>query len=149
MTRVKCRKCFAVAVAGFFILFASQVRIHAQGPPKKPNPAIPLLLLSEAPKPNIAFVTSTTYNGDLGGLAGADQKCQALAEAAGLPANVYKAWLSTSNENAKDRLGSARGWVRKDGKPFADTVADIVSGKIFHPLRIDENGADTGAYAYV
>ncbi|MDD4997504.1 MAG: hypothetical protein PHI99_05100 [Syntrophales bacterium] len=106
-------------------------------------------MLTETPQPNIAFVTSTSYDGNLGGLAGADQKCQVLAEAAGLPANVYKAWLSTSAVDAKGRLGSARGWVRKDGKPFADTVADIVSGKIFYPLRIDENGVDTGAYTYV
>ena len=146
---VKCRKCFAIAVAGFIILFAGQARIHAQESQKKSNPAIPLLLLTETPQPNIAFVTSTSYDGNLGGLAGADQKCQVLAEAAGLPANVYKAWLSTSAVDAKGRLGSARGWVRKDGKPFADTVADIVSGKIFYPLRIDENGVDTGAYGTV
>jgi hypothetical protein len=92
--------------------------------------------------PNIAFVTSVAYDGNLGGLAGADQKCQSLATAAGLPENTYKAWLSTSSANAIDRLGSARGWVRVDGKPFADTQADIVAGKIFHPLRVDENGVN-------
>ena len=43
-----------------------------------------------------AFLTSETYNGNLGGLAGADQKCQDLAEAVGLP-GFYFAWLSDSN----------------------------------------------------
>jgi hypothetical protein len=90
--------------------------------------------------PNIAFVTSVTYDGNLGGLEGADQKCQSLATAAGLPQNTYKAWLSISSVNAIDRLGSARGWVRVDGKPIADTKADIVAWRIFHPLRVDENG---------
>ena len=40
------------------------------------------------------FVTvGITYNGDLGGLAGANAKCQAEAAASGLP-GTYKAWLS-------------------------------------------------------
>ena len=41
------------------------------------------------------FVTSANYTGDLGGLVGADSKCQALADSAGLDGN-YKAWLSTN-----------------------------------------------------
>lgn len=32
-------------------------------------------------------------------------------------------------------------WGRVDGKPFADTQADLVAGRVFHPLRVDENGA--------
>ncbi len=35
-------------------------------------------------RPSRVFVTEGTYNGNLGGLAGADAKCQASAEAAGL-----------------------------------------------------------------
>ncbi len=101
---------------------------------------IQLLLLSEEEAPNIAFVTSKAYNGDLGGLAGADQLCQDLAEAAGLPANTYVPWLSTPSVNAIDRFGNARGWVRVDGKPLADTIADITAGRMFHPLRVDEFG---------
>lgn len=77
-----------------------------------------MLLLSETSQPeidpNIVFVTSVTYNGNLGGFAGADQKCQTLATATGLPQNTDKAWLSTFSENAIDRLGSARGWVPVD-----------------------------------
>ena len=101
---------------------------------------IQLLLLSEVEAPNIAFITSSTFNGDLGGTTGADQICQDQAEAAGLPANTYVAWLSTPSINAIDRLGDARGWVRVDGKPFADTLADISAGRMFHPLRVDEFG---------
>jgi hypothetical protein len=135
-------KSLTIALAILCFLFFSQIQVHAQGTQTKKLPGVPLLLLSEtpSPQPNIAFVTSVTYNGNLGGLAGADQKCQALATAAGLPQNTYKAWLSTSSVNAIDRLGTARGWVRVDGKPFADTKADIVAGKTFHPLRVDEKG---------
>ena len=101
---------------------------------------IQLLLLSEGQAPNIAFVTSSTFNGDLGSITGADQICQNQAEAAGLPINTYVAWLSTPSINAVDRLGKARGWVRVDGKPFADTLADISAGRMFYPLRVDEYG---------
>lgn len=53
--------------------------------------------------PKIMFTTSTTYNGDLGGLSGADTKCQDRATAGGLP-GTYKAWLSSSTVSASSRL---------------------------------------------
>jgi hypothetical protein len=68
-----------------------------------------------------------------------------LATAAKLPTGTYTAWLSTSTVNASARLGSARGFVRPDGQPFADTVSDITSGKIWNPLSLDENSSDVGA----
>ena len=147
MIQKKYGKSLTIALAMLCLLFLSHVKVQAADQPKpKPLPGIQMLLLSDnapqpppLPQPNIAFVTSVKYAGSLGGLAGADQKCQALATAAGLPQNTYKAWLSSS-ENAIDRLGSARGWVRVDGKPFADAKADIVSDKILHPLRVYENG---------
>jgi hypothetical protein len=40
------------------------------------------------------FVSSTTTNGNIGGVAGADSTCQALADASSLPAGSYKAWIS-------------------------------------------------------
>jgi hypothetical protein len=89
------------------------------------------------------FVTSTLFDGNLGGLAGADADCQSLADSAGLP-GTFKAWLSTSTVSANTRLGSARGFVRPDGEPFADRVSDITSGKILNPPLIDETGANVG-----
>jgi hypothetical protein len=89
------------------------------------------------------FVTSTTHTGNLGGLAGADAICQARAQAGGR-AGTYKAWLSTSTVNANTRFGSASGWVRVDGKPFANTLADLGNGKIFYPPNLDEFGANVG-----
>jgi hypothetical protein len=85
-------------------------------------------------------VTSTTSNGDLGGQTGADAECASLAAAANLPSATYKAWLSTSTLNAAAKLGTARGFVRPDGQPFADQVSDIAAGKILNPLILDESG---------
>lgn len=49
------------------------------------------------------FLTSTTYNGSLGGVAGADAKCQARATAQSL-GGTWKAIISDTTSNAKDRL---------------------------------------------
>jgi hypothetical protein len=92
-----------------------------------------------SPPPNIVFVTSTSYAPNLGGLAGADAICAARATAGGL-AGTYKAWLSTSTVNAKDRLGTASGWVRPDGKPVLSQLKDLESNKVFYPPKQDEAG---------
>jgi hypothetical protein len=67
----------------------------------------------------------------------------ARAATAGLP-GTFVAWLSAGLMGAKTRLGSARGWVRTDGKPFADEVADLASGVFWYPPRLDELGVDVG-----
>lgn len=93
---------------------------------------------------NYAFVTSTTHDGDLGGLVGADAICATRASAAGLP-GTYVAWLSTGSVDAVGRLASARGFIRTDGAPFADQPADIAANQIFNALHLDETGADVGS----
>ena len=90
--------------------------------------------------PNYVFVTSTAHRGGaLGGLAGADAICQERADAAGLP-GTYRAWLSSAQQDAKDRLGTARGWLRTDGKPFARDLAQVLQGAFYHPPMLDEYG---------
>lgn len=96
--------------------------------------------------PNLVFVTSTRHvAGGLGGLAGADAICEARAAEAGRP-GTYVAWLSTSSMDARDRLGTARGWVRFDGEPVADTAADVAAGRMFYPPLLDDLGAVVVAY---
>ncbi len=98
---------------------------------------------------NLVFVTSATHDGNLGGLAGAGALCQAAAASAGLPGH-YVPWLATSTVNATAALGSARGWIRPDGLPFADTIGvpggttGLVNGQIYYPPAIDELGAPIG-----
>lgn len=94
---------------------------------------------SDCAQPNRMFVTSTRYAADLGGLAGADAKCADRARAASLPGQ-FVAYLATAAQPASQRLGDSSGWVRVDGKPFANTVADLVGGRVLFPPRIDELG---------
>ena len=60
-----------------------------------------------APAANMSFfVTSANpKGGNLGGLAGADAACQALARAAG-STKTWRAYLSTSTVDAKSRIGN-------------------------------------------
>jgi hypothetical protein len=91
---------------------------------------------------NVAFVTSQTIAiSSITSLEVADDFCNASAAAAHLPGH-YVAWLSSTSSSAVSRLGSARGWLRPDGKPFADRASDLAIGRMFYPLRIDENGQD-------
>jgi hypothetical protein len=92
----------------------------------------------------IIFVTSMSFNGNLGGLAGADQQCQNLATVAGLynPTN-YKAWLSDNTTNAVDRLEHAPVpylSVRGYGTIIAQNWDDLVDGALANPIRFDEYG---------
>jgi hypothetical protein len=93
--------------------------------------------------PNVVFVTSAQFTaGAIGGLEGADSKCQDAADAAGMP-GMYRAWLSVGGEDARDRLGDASGWARQDGRPFARDVPQISAGHFFFPPVIDEHGVFT------
>lgn len=77
------------------------------------------------------FVTSVGVGkgADLGGLAGADRHCQALAQAAGAGAKTWHAYLSTQGAgavNAKDRIGKGP-WTNAKGVVVAKDVADLHS----------------------
>jgi hypothetical protein len=94
------------------------------------------------PDTNVMFVTSKGYMPDFGGLAGADKICADVATAVGRKGK-FVAWLSSSSTDAMSRLGNARGWVRADGLPFADTQDDLRAGHVFYPPQIDEYGEVT------
>lgn len=78
------------------------------------------------------FVTSTGIgNGaNLGGLAGADNHCQTLAQAAGAGARTWRAYLSTQEAdgkpavNARDRIGKGP-WQNSRGVVIAKDVAEL------------------------
>jgi hypothetical protein len=99
---------------------------------------------------NIVFVTSTSSRlADLGGLAGADTTCNQLAMMAGL-SGTYVAWMSDAGTTAVSRLGSARGWIRRDGKPIVDSISDLVAGKMLYPILLTETGtALTGQFGII
>jgi hypothetical protein len=80
------------------------------------------------------FITSAGpgIGADLGGLAGADRHCQALAEAAGSESLMWRAYLSTTasaggqDVHARDRIGSGP-WYNAKGVMVAESVADLHS----------------------
>lgn len=97
----------------------------------------------------LLFTTKTYYDGNLGGLSGADSKCQQSAESAGLGGLSWKAWLSDNSTSAGSRLnhnnfyrnlfGSGPSWsdltdggynmsmvdIDEFGNSMADTPSDV------------------------
>ncbi|MBT0957469.1 hypothetical protein IV417_08725 [Alphaproteobacteria bacterium KMM 3653] len=90
------------------------------------------------------FITSVNPgNGaDLGGIEGADAHCTALAEAAGSTGQTWAAYLSTSTENARDRIGTGP-WYNAKGEEVAASVEDLHSeeNNLSKTASIDETGA--------
>jgi hypothetical protein len=78
------------------------------------------------------FVTSKGLGkgGDLGGLAGADAHCQALAQAQGAGDHTWRAYLSTQATdggpavNARDRIGGGP-WYNAEGELVAQHLAQL------------------------
>lgn len=74
------------------------------------------------------FITSANpgKGADFGGLAGADAHCTSLAEAAGVTGKTWAAYLSTSDTDARDRIGTGP-WYNAKGVKIADDVASLHS----------------------
>jgi len=72
------------------------------------------------------FITSVNIGSgaDLGGLAGADAHCQSLAAAAGASGRSWRAYLSTSTVNARDRIGQGP-WHNVHGELIARDLEDL------------------------
>ena len=92
------------------------------------------------------FVSSvgSGMGGNLGGLAGADKHCQALAAKAGAGNRSWRAYLSTTGAggvNARDRIGAGP-WSNAKGQMIASSVADLHSDKanITADTALDEQG---------
>jgi hypothetical protein len=104
------------------------------------------------------FVTSVSGSGNLytwadsGGLTGiaaGNHICQARASAAGFAnAAHFKAWLSDSTIDARDRITSDGPWVRLDGVKVADNKADLIDGKLFTAISMTETNVYGGYLAF-
>jgi cysteine-rich repeat protein len=89
------------------------------------------------------FVSSTSSDGNLGGLVGADATCNSLATAAGLGGN-WVAWLSTSTVNAVDRLTPGSGpFVRATDTAtiIANDIPDLTDGNLQNSVALTESGS--------
>lgn len=74
------------------------------------------------------FITSNGpgQGADLGGLEGADAHCQQLAASAGVGGKTWRAYLSSSRENARDRIGMGP-WQNIKGVMIASDLAGLHS----------------------
>ncbi len=93
------------------------------------------------------FVTSATFNGNLGGLTGADDKCQAESDdpASIVPSGTYLAWLSDGTHSPDTRFTkSSHPYILPDGTKIAEDFTDLTSGSILHAIDIDPTGELVG-----
>lgn len=99
----------------------------------------------DGPSPFSFFVTSVGSDergGNYGGLSGADQFCSSLASGAGAGSRTWRAYLSTAEEDARDRIGVGP-WYNAAGVRVAENLRQLhtegipLSGE---PVILDENG---------
>jgi hypothetical protein len=103
---------------------------------------------------NMSFFISSVGSGNggnLGGLAGADAHCTALAKAAGSAKTNWKAYLSTTATpaangqpavapvDARDRIGTGP-WYNSRGVLVANNVDDLHSRKLTKEVLLTEKG---------
>jgi hypothetical protein len=97
-----------------------------------------LTTAAQAQQADMSFFVSSVgkgHGGDLGGLAGADTHCQALAKAAGSTSTNWAAYLSTTEPggnagvNARDRIGKGP-WKNAKGVVVATSVDDLHSASV-------------------
>jgi hypothetical protein len=110
--------------------------------------ALLLLARPQAPAMNFFITSAGPGNGAaLGGLAGADAHCAALAKAAGSAITTWRAYLSVKAAdgkpavNARDRIGNGP-WFNHAGVQVAANVADLHSdnNKLGKATSLTEKG---------
>lgn len=93
------------------------------------------------------FVTSQRFGGGLGGLTGADQKCNSAAASAGL-GGTWKAFIFTASQNARDRIPNAEyhlvvgSWIVARSKP------ELLDGSIDTSIAVNELGGNTAGLVW-
>src|SRR5437899_10100465 len=113
----------------------------------------------QAPQaPNVTFFVTSAGSGkgaDLGGLEGADRRCQELAQTVGAGTKTWRAYLSTQAVggaqavNARDRIGRGP-WQNFKGEVVAQNVADLHgdSNKLGMPVSLTERGTMVAGVGY-
>ena len=90
----------------------------------------------------LVFITSGTYDGNLGGFSGADAKCQAEADANSL-GGTYKAWLSNKDDTISPNKNFTQATVpykKVDGTTVASDYSDLVDSTIDSHINVYPNG---------
>ena len=100
-----------------------------------------------APNEKTVFVTKVNFKSNMGGLAGADTKCQAEADdlASIVPSGTYLPWLSDGHDSPDTRFTkSSHPYVRPDGAKIAENYTDLTDGNIQNIINIDSTGKTVG-----
>ena len=127
--------------AGLLLALSGSVLAQAPAPAPGGAPAGP------PPDTSMSFFVTSVGLGDganLGGLAGADAHCKALAEAAGTTGKTWHAYLSTQGEgavNAIDRIGKGP-WANAKGVIMATNIESLKydNSNFNYEHMLDENG---------
>lgn len=91
------------------------------------------------------FVTNESFDGNVGGITGADKICKQLAHSAALSGN-WKAWLSNSHISASKRLfHSPVPYVLLNGEIVAYNWSDLIAKKenekyLWHAINTNQFG---------
>ncbi len=102
-----------------------------------------------------AFVTSQTWNGNLGGIAGADAKCQAAATGAGA-GGTFRAWVATDNTDRPavrfENAGTTSSFYMFNSSgaeiKLVDNWGDLTDGNIDAAFSKDETGGNASGQAW-
>ena len=108
--------------------------------------------------PNMTFFVTSAGSGkgaDLGGLEGADQLCQRLAQGAGAGSKTWRAYLSTQAAdgkpavNARDRIGNGP-WQNFKSEVIAQNVDDLhgANNKLGMQGSLTERGTMVAGVGY-
>lgn len=104
-------------------------------------------VLAANPDEKTVFITRATFDSNLGGLKGADAKCQAEADdpQSIVPPGTYMAWLSDGPNSPDSRFTkSSHPYVLPDGKKIAENYNDLTDGSILNPINLDSSGKPVG-----
>jgi hypothetical protein len=129
-------KTIHLSMSAALLVFAASGIASAQQAPQSPNMSF--------------FVAGSGFGkgADLGGINGADARCQTLAMSAGAGNKVWRAYLSTTPTpavpavNARDRIGKGP-WQNFKGEVIAQNVDDLhgPGNKINGQTALTERGA--------
>ncbi|MGH9382868.1 MAG: hypothetical protein ACRD2N_01040 [Vicinamibacterales bacterium] len=95
--------------------------------------------------PRFFVTSSTSTTGNLGGLAGADARCQSLAAGVGLGGKTWRAYLSAERDtsgarvDARSRIGQGP-WTNVNGVTVANNLNELHSRRGDAAAFIDERG---------
>lgn len=88
----------------------------------------------------IVFITSQEYDGNLGGVSGANQKCQMHAKNAGL-SGTFKAWIADDNSSPWTSFArSTVPYVMTNGMQIAPNWQALITSNLENKLDVNEFG---------